>query len=203
MLTLFGLLLGAASAAYLGLRPAGLNFPLPTLDGQLTIRPTFSRVTGYLCGRWAGTLLLGGIWVGLGALLPQASLHRLVFSICALLAFFMFQFLATDSSPEFPLAKLTNPARLAGQPFWLGLLSAGTLLSPVMISMLFLFIQDSLWEGMVFATNIFCGHAVCSLPSLLNLRLTSRAWYQLSLKGLIFFCSLAVLILSVSRFLKT
>jgi hypothetical protein len=203
MTSWLALLLGAASAAYLTLRPAGLGFPLPTLDGQLTLRPTFGRITGYLCGRWSGALLLGLIGPALGAFLPTALFARLIYSLCALMAFFMFQFLATEHSPEFPLAKLSNPAGLRWPTFWLGLLSVGTLFSPTIIGMMYFLVQGSLAEGLIFGSYFFCGHALCSLPVLLNLSWVRNPWYTVGVKGLIFFCAVIVLISSVNNFLKT
>jgi hypothetical protein len=198
-----GLLLGAALSAYVGLGPQAVGLSFPSLGGELAVHPTFNRIAGYMVGRWLGSCLLGGLAGWLGSVLQLNSFSRLSFALLALLAVFMFLFLAAEHSPEIVLAKATNPARLHFPPFFLGFFSAGTLLAPLIMGILFALLQRSIVGGILFFTNIFLGTALVILPHILNMAWVKHPVYQWVLKALVFFCAVSVLILSITWLLKS
>lgn len=199
---LLALLLGGAAAAYIGIKPAVLGLPFPNLGGELAIRPTFARIAGYFFGRWAGNFILGAFFGWLGLILQPPVFDRLAFSISILLAVFMFLFLITQHSPELDAARILDPTRLHLPPVLSGLLSSGTFIAPIIISVLFCFRQNSIFGAMVFFTNIFLGNAIASLPLFLNMAWVRHRFYQNLLRMIVFLCLLDVLILSTYYFLK-
>jgi len=195
-------LLGAGAFAYLGLPQAGLGFPFPTLQGQWTVRPTVARITGYFIGRWLGCLCLGAFFSGLGFFFHALVYARLAFGNVFLLAVFMFLFLTVSISPDIAWARRTDPSRLELPVPIMGGLSSFTLIAPVLIACQLAFLQPTVFQGLVFFTNFFLGHALASLPFLLNLRWVNGAFYPWFLKGLVFFCSTGVLIFSIVSFIN-
>lgn len=204
MMMLLGLMLGASAAAYTGLRPAAVGLPFPNLNGELTVRPTFGRIAGYLFGRWLGSCLLGALAGWLGSTITPQLLPRLTFALAALLAVFMFLYQASRHSPDLSLASVTDPAKLNQfSPLLMGVLSAGTLITPVLIGLLFSLLQCSSLAGVMLFTNLFLGTALFLLPILLNMVWVKSGWYQWLLRGIHFFTAITVLIWSVTRLLQT
>jgi hypothetical protein len=198
-----GLLLGAATAAYIVLRPPWIGVPFPNLDGEHTIRPTFPRLAGFLLGRWLGSIALGALAGGLGRVFFNGGLERVPLSINILLSCFLLLLLTTGYSPELSLARATDPSPLHLSTFWLGLLSAATLLSPLAMGLLQAGMLHSAWRGSVFFTNMFLGNALICLPFFLNIQWVRKRTFQFLVRMLMFFCALSVLFLSVSKLLKT
>jgi hypothetical protein len=196
-------LLGAGAFAYLGLSQAGLGFPFPTLQGQWTVRPTLGRITGYFLGRWLGCLCLGLLFSSSGFFLHAPIISRLVWGNVFLLSVFMFLFLTVQASPDLSWARATDPSRLELPVPVRGGLSSFTLLAPTLIAGLLVFLQASVFQGLLFFTNFFLGHALASLPFLLNVRWVKGAFYPWFLKGLVFFCSLSMLIFSLVSFINS
>jgi hypothetical protein len=196
-------LLGAGAFAYLGLPQAGLGFPFPNLQGQWTVRPTAGRIGGYFLGRWLGCLTLGAIFSGAGFFFHLPLVSRLVFGQVFLLSMFMFLFLTIGFSPDLGLARLTDPSKADLPLPVLGGLSSFTLTAPTLIACLLAFLQPTVFHGLVFFTNFFLGQALASLPFLLNLRWVKTAAYLWVLKGLVFFCSVSVLIFSMVSFINS
>lgn len=198
-----GLLLGATTAAYLVLRPGWVGIPVPNLHGEYTVRPTVRRLVGFLFGRWLGSVALGGLAGWLGRAWFNGGLERVPLSINILLGCFLLLLLATGYSPELPLARATDPSRLRLPTFWLGLLSTGTLVSPLGIGLLQAGMLHSAWRGSLFFTNMFLGHALICLPFFLNIPWVKDRPFQRFLRMLMFFCASGVLFLSIRAMLKT
>jgi hypothetical protein len=196
-------LLGAGAFAYLGLPQAGLGFPFPTLEGQLTVRPTLARITGYFLGRWFGCLVLGAVFSGLGSFFHAPVFIRLVLGNVFLLTIFMVLFLTIRFSPDLAWARLTDPSRQELPVAVVGTLSSFTLIAPLVIACLLSCLQPNIFTGLVFFTNFFLGHALVSLPFLLNLRWAKTPFYGWLLISLVFFCYLSFLILSIILFINS
>lgn len=200
---LLALLLGGAAAAYIGLKPPALEFPFPNLGQELAIRSTFARVAGYFFGRWVGNFILGSVFGSLGLVVQSLVFERLIFSFCILFAIFMFLFLVTDHSPELGLARIMDPTHLNLPPILSGLLSSGTFISPIIISVLFCMTRNSIIDAIIFVTNIFLGNAVASLPLFLAMRWVRSRFYQNLLRIIVLICLLDVIGFSIYYFLKT
>ncbi len=201
--TVLGLLLGASTAAYFVLRPAWVGIPFPNLNGEHTVRPTFRRLSGYLLGRALGSVLLGAAAGELGRLWLDSGLDRLPLSLTILLACFLLLLLATGYSPELPLARATDPSRLRLSTFWLGLFSAGTLVTPLGIGLLQAGLLHSAVRGGLFFAELFLGHALVALPFFLNQSWTRTRTAHTLLRAMLFLCALGVLFSSLSYMLRT
>lgn len=198
-----GLLLGVSTAAYFVLRPAWVGIPFPNLNNDHTVRPTFRRLAGYLLGRFLGSVALGAAAGALGRFWLEGGLDRLPLSLNILLSCFLLLLLATGYSPELPLARATDPSRLRLSTFWLGLLSSGTLVTPLGIGLLQASLLHSAWQGGLFFFNIFLGHALVALPFFLNQEWTRSNPMYRALRFTLFFCALSVLFSSLSYLLRT
>jgi uncharacterized membrane protein YhdT len=200
--TLIGLTLGAASVAYACLHPSAIGFSFPNINGDLAVRPTFLRLAAFLAGRWLGYILLGSA-LGWLATYCGPLVFRLALAASALLALFMFLFLATSASPELGMAQWFEPSKLSLPVFFIGFLSSSLLTAPPLIALLLVLIQPGAKNGAIFMTQFFLGNAFFSLPLLLNMKWTQEKIFKLAVQTVFFFCSLAILLFSINNLIKS
>lgn len=198
MIVVFGLVLGCCIAGYTILSSSGFGFAFPTINGELTIRPTFSRLVQFLLGRWIGLMVIALLIFGLGQIIESLMIQRFLLVISGFLGIFIIIYLMTGSSPEMGLAKISDLSNKRLPLPLLGAVTAGWMIAPTMVAMIWAFILlDTISNNIIFFTNIFLGYTIFHLPCLLNQQWARRNFYLYFIKGLLLAAGFIVIAYSI------
>jgi hypothetical protein len=173
----FGLLLGILSSLYIVFKPAQITLPFPSINYQMPLHPTFSRISQFISGRLIGNIILMIIFTWIGQYLKEPGIVRFILGISIVLSIFMLQFYLIQDSPDMGFANLATSKQIS-LVFLNALNSSIYLHAPNLIYMLAILSESNFKENMNLALFFSIGQFLVVLPLILNLSWVRTAYFQ-------------------------